>query len=486
MGPTIIREGTELDDGRYLLEHRLGSGGMATVWLATDTRLHRRVAIKVPSDALNANETYRLRFEREARTAAAVSHPNLVPVFDYGCVGERPYLVSEFIDGDSLSHLRARGQAPPTEALARALLGALGHIHEVGIVHRDVKPANVMVEPGGRIMLTDFGIAQSLDATSLTATGQVIGTVTYIAPEVRRGERAGPPADLYACGVVLEEQLTEGDRDSLHRLVERLTATHPSERPADAEEALGMIERGSSAVTAPAPIEPTATAPLPRVPPLAPPPGPPRGPERVFERGERRPVAPPAPAPVSASRSSRLLGVGLLAAALVAAVIAAIVLSGGGDEGGRAEGPRAADSTTANSGKNEDASTGETTPAAPEPTETPTDPTPTPAVEPAPSSGEPDPVRAVELNNQGYELLQAGDPEAALPKLEQSVALFPPDSTDVNYGYALFNYAQALRQTGDPAAAIPLLEKRLSMFPEEQVETVQAELATARAEAGQG
>jgi len=481
MGPTFICEGTELDDGRYLLEHRLGSGGMATVWLATDTRLHRRVAIKVPSDALSANETYRLRFEREARTAAAVSHPNLVPVFDYGCVGERPYLVSEFIDGDSLSHLRARGQAPPTEALARALLGALGHIHEVGIVHRDVKPANVMVEPGGRIMLTDFGIAQSLDATSLTATGQVIGTVTYIAPEVRRGERAGPPADLYACGVVLEEQLTEGDRDSLHRLVERLTATHPSERPADAEEALGMIERGSSAVTAPAPIEPTATAPLPRVPPLAPPPGPPRGPERVFERGERRPVAPPAPAPVSASRSSRLLGVGLLAAALVAAVIAAIVLSGSGDEGGR-EGPSRAAESTATTGGDKDSSTSEPTPTETEPTPTTTS---TPTVEPTTASA-PDPVRAVELNNQGYALLQAGDPEAALPKLEQSVALFPPDSTDVNYGYALFNYAQALRQTGDPAAAIPLLEKRLSMFPEEQVETVQAELATARAEAGQG
>jgi len=492
---SAFQEGSELDDGRYVLEHRLGTGGMATVWLALDTRLHRRVAIKVPSEALSVNETYRLRFQREARTAAAVSHPNLVPVYDYGCEGEHPYLVSEFIDGDSLALLRERGEPPATEALARALLSALGLIHAAGIVHRDVKPANVLVEGGGRIMLTDFGIAQSEEHTALTATGMVIGTQTYIAPEVKRGERAGPRADLYACGVVLREQLSPQDRDSLHRLVLRLTAQRPSARPATAQEALESIERESAVVTATAPVDdatqPTEEAPRPALsfprPPLPlPSPGAPRGPERVFERGERRPFEPPPPVPVRSSRLSRALVIGLLAAVALAAVIAAIALSGGGDESGGG-GRAVADATSTGSEKakdKKDAKGEGGSTAAPAPAET----TPTTApVEPEPptTASTPDPVTASQLNDEGYALLQAGDPQGALPKLEQSVALFPADSTEITHAYALFNYAQALRLTGDPAAAIPLLEKRLS-FSDDQRDTVEAELELARSQAAGG
>ncbi len=498
MPASAFQEGSELDDGRYVLEHRLGTGGMATVWLALDTRLHRRVAIKVPSEALSGNETYRLRFQREARTAAAVSHPNLVPVYDYGCEGEHPYLVSEFIDGDSLARLRERGEPPATEALARAVLSALGHIHAAGIVHRDVKPANVLVEGGGRIMLTDFGIAQSEEHTALTATGMVIGTQTYIAPEVKQGERAGPRADLYACGVVLREQLSPEDRDSLHRLVLRLTALRPSDRPASAEGALEMIERGSSTVTATAPVEePTAPtqvepppAPFPRQP--LPPARPPRGPERVFERGERRPPAPaPVPPPAETSHRARSLLLGLLAAAALAAVIVAIVLSGGGDDGG---GTGKQVSATNGSGKGNGASEDEptpteTTPSTTTPTEEPA--TPAPAATPSTSSetssetGEYDPQLGDQLSTQGYLLTQDGRAAEALPMLEQAVALFPPDSTELEYAYALFNYAQALRLTGNPEAAIPLLEKRLS-FSDNQRSTVEAELEAARAAAGQG
>ena len=140
--------GTELAGGRYRLEHKLGSGGMATVWLGEDLRLARRVAIKVPSEAILADQAFSVRFEREARTAAALSHPHLVSVYDYGYEDERPYLVSEYIDGWSLAELRHRGRPPATAELAAALLEALAHIHAAGIVHRDIKPGNVLVDRG--------------------------------------------------------------------------------------------------------------------------------------------------------------------------------------------------------------------------------------------------------------------------------------------------------------------------------------------------
>ena len=494
MVASSFTEGTELGDGRYVLEHRLGSGGMATVWLARDTRLQRRVAVKVTSDALSANETYRLRFQREARTAAAVSHPNLVPVFDYGCEGERPYLVSEFIDGDSLSRLRDRGEGPPTEPLARALLAALDHIHSVGIVHRDVKPANVLVARRGRIMLTDFGIAQSEDATALTATGQVIGTQSYIAPEVRRGQRATPRADLFSCGVVLREGMSDDDPPHLHRLVDRLTQLDPGERPASAAEGLEMLARADAEVTATVPAEPP-TAPLaaePPPPPPAPfprlpvPPSRPRAPERVLDRREPRiPAAePPARSGDSPKRSLPLF-LGLLAAGAIAAVIAVLVLSGGDGGSDRPDGGRTAKASA--TGEKGSRKSDARSPVA-EGTEG-TDATATEAttapVEPVTAASAPDPELATQLNDEGYALLQEGNVEEALPKLQQAVSLFPSDSTDVNYAYALYNYAHALRLSGQPEAAIPLLEKRLS-FSDEQRETVEAELAQARAEAGEG
>ena len=142
---TFFREGTEIGDGRYVLKRRIGAGGMATVWLANDSRLHRLVAIKIPSDALSHDPVFNQRFEREARTAASLSHPNLVSVHDYGWEGERPFLVSEYIDGASLDKLRQRGEAPSTEELATSILAALAAVHSSGIVHRDVKPGNVLV-----------------------------------------------------------------------------------------------------------------------------------------------------------------------------------------------------------------------------------------------------------------------------------------------------------------------------------------------------
>ncbi len=197
----------ELWDDRYRLERRLGAGGMASVWLGRDERLRRDVAVKVLSDVLAEDEEYLQRFQREARVAAGLSHANLVTIFDSAVANGRPYLVMEFVSGGTVAQ-RAAGQgltAAEVERLAEEMLAALGHIHEGGVIHRDLKPANVLIDDRDRFRLTDFGIAQPGDATSLTQTGQLIGTFKYMAPEVRAGERATVRSDLYSLGVLLRD-----------------------------------------------------------------------------------------------------------------------------------------------------------------------------------------------------------------------------------------------------------------------------------------
>src|SRR3954453_22026165 len=163
---------------RYRLEGVVGSGGIAAVWRATDEQLGRPVAVKVISDALAAQQDFRARFEREARPAASILSPHVVKVFDYGVAGERPYLVMEYVCGSSLAEAVAAG-SPPVDPrqVAVELLGALSAIHAAGIVHRDVKPANILRGDDGRWRLTDFGIARHSDATQITQTGQVLGTL---------------------------------------------------------------------------------------------------------------------------------------------------------------------------------------------------------------------------------------------------------------------------------------------------------------------
>ena len=246
----------KLLNDRYRLERKLGSGGMAIVWLARDEKLDRPVAVKVLSDVLASAEGYRQRFDREARTAANLSHPNLVSVYDYEAEGERPYLVMEYVAGETLAERIARsrlgGQA--AERLARELLGALGAIHGAGVVHRDVKPANVLIDDKGEAHLTDFGIAQTADATSLTNTGHVIGTKGYMAPEVFEGEEASARSDLYSCGVLLRESAADPEDGRLAALIARLTESDPARRPATAAAALGALEG-----TAPDPAPPETT-----------------------------------------------------------------------------------------------------------------------------------------------------------------------------------------------------------------------------------
>ena len=236
-------EGTELADGRYVLVEHLGSGGMASVWLARDERLGREVAVKLMADLLADDERWLARFRREAKAAAALSHPNIVKVFDFGIEAGCPYLIMAHVPGGSLRD-RLAGNGKPAldaEALARELLGALAHVHAAGIVHRDVKPANILLDHEDRAHLTDFGIARRQDATTMTQTGMVLGTMRYLAPEVAAGARATERSDLYAAGCVIRELADASPGDRLARLIEALTSEDPESRPATARAALRAL-----------------------------------------------------------------------------------------------------------------------------------------------------------------------------------------------------------------------------------------------------
>ncbi len=197
---------------RYIPEAPIGSGGMATVWRAHDRALDRPVALKRLHPHLAALPEAGARFRREALAAAALDHPGIVTVHDVGVDASGPYLVMEFVDGESLSSRLGKLEAlPPAEAarIAMAVAEALDHAHRRGVVHRDIKPANILLGPGDRVRVADFGIARYLLADDqLTDSGVVLGTTPYMAPEVMTGGEPGPLADLYALGVVLYEMLT--------------------------------------------------------------------------------------------------------------------------------------------------------------------------------------------------------------------------------------------------------------------------------------
>jgi beta-lactam-binding protein with PASTA domain/predicted Ser/Thr protein kinase len=197
-------------DGRYRIIRKLGAGGMAEVYLAEDQELGRRVAIKILNDRHAADDSFVERFRREAKNAAGLSHPNIVSIYDRGEAEGTYYIAMEFLDGRSLKELIVgRGQAPIKIAIdyARQILAALGAAHRHGIVHRDIKPHNVLVGGEGRIKVTDFGIARS-GASQMTEVGSIIGTAQYLSPEQARGAPVDQTSDLYSVGVVLYEMLT--------------------------------------------------------------------------------------------------------------------------------------------------------------------------------------------------------------------------------------------------------------------------------------
>jgi eukaryotic-like serine/threonine-protein kinase len=196
--------------GRYRVDELLGSGGMALVYRGHDARLQRVVAIKLLADNLAEDDSFRRRFVREARTVARLAHPNVVRIYDVGESGGRPYFVMEFVDGETLAgHLRRRQRLPVHEAvrIADGLASGLEHAHGAGLVHRDVKPHNVLLTADGGVKIVDFGIARLLDETAITLSGSVLGTAAYLAPEQALGGDITPAADVYALGVVVFEMV---------------------------------------------------------------------------------------------------------------------------------------------------------------------------------------------------------------------------------------------------------------------------------------
>ena len=253
-------------DGRYRLVRALARGGMATVWVGEDTLLTRRVAVKTLHPELTFDEALRTRFRNEAIAAARLSHPGIVATYDTGDDQGVGYIVMEFVDGPNLRRvLDAKGPLPVRETvrIGREMAAALDAAHRQGIVHRDVKPANVLVPPGLPVKVTDFGIAKA-GGTELTRTGTVVGTARYLAPEQLRGDPVDARTDLYALGLVLYEMLVgelpfHGDTEmaiavarlstppapvrqarpdvpsGLARLVMACLAVEPDERPRSAQ-----------------------------------------------------------------------------------------------------------------------------------------------------------------------------------------------------------------------------------------------------------
>ncbi|WP_141015163.1 protein kinase domain-containing protein [Nocardioides sambongensis] len=204
---------------RYRLDSRIATGGMGVVWKATDTRLNRTVAVKVLKHEYADDDTFRARFESEARSAAALHHPGIAGVFDYSTEGSSesgaPFLVMEYVDGEPLSALLSRAKEagrPLDSAIVTDLIAqtadALAVAHAAGIVHRDIKPANLLITPDRKVKITDFGIARAGDATAITRTGAVMGTPQYLSPEQARGNPSTPASDVYSLGVVAFECLS--------------------------------------------------------------------------------------------------------------------------------------------------------------------------------------------------------------------------------------------------------------------------------------
>jgi eukaryotic-like serine/threonine-protein kinase len=493
---------------------------MASVLLCEDGRLDRLVAVK----RLHADQPEDVcrRFLREAKLGASLNHPNLVSVYDTATDEEGVLIVMEYVRGEALSLALRRGPLPP-ERVARMVgeLGAaLDHAHSQGVVHRDVKPGNILLRHDGVTKLADLGIAIAADHTRITRTGILLGTSSYMAPEQLEGHAAGPSADVYGLAVVCFEALT-GERARPGRtpvevadqietepppdlrerwpgapaaaadLLRQGMARDPKERPASAGElgkglrrALERVPSRDTAVTRALTESSSATRET----------GPPARP--AGGRFERRARPSGGGEPPRGRRSLVPLGVAAALAAIGVAVIAIALGSGDGDQpssaggaqrdqpaGQRAQAGKEKQKAKKPKAKKPTAEGSAPTPAQPAPQQEPSTSTPAPAPQPE-EEAEPSgvaPSEGARLNQQGFDLMGQGRYEEAIPILQRAVNSFPPGTTDVNYAYALFNLGKSLRLAGRPDEAIPILEQRLAI--PNQTGVVQRELELARQDA---
>jgi serine/threonine protein kinase len=488
---------------RYRVVRHLANGGMASVWEAHDELLDRPVAIKVLAPHLSEDDRARRRFAREARTAAGLSsHPHVATIYDVAEYDGKSFIVMELLRGGTVAdRLRAGDEIPHRVALRwlQEAGSALDAAHELGVVHRDVKPANLLLDEKGRLAIGDFGIARLGLEDQITQTGQVLGTAAYLAPEQALGEPATAASDRYALAVVAFELLTgskpftaenfaaqarahvedeppaasERDIDvppAVDRVLERGMAKEPDERW---ETAGAMVRALDDALAAPPPRRHAGDA------------------TRVMggpppRRGHGAAAHPP----------RRDWGAGawiaLAALLLVVAGAVALVTSGGDDD---PQGDSTAQREPERTRTPENTSTPTATPTAEEPTATPTptqeEPTQTPAPTEEPKKPKKDKGGApgndpTALQLRAFELNNAGDHQQALAFAQKAVQLCEGSDAVSPCAYALFEYAKALRLTGNPTAAIAALEERKQRFPGNQPGAVEQELALAREAAGQG
>jgi len=517
---------------RYRVARHIASGGMASVWEAQDLLLRRTVAVKVLGAHFDLDSGARERFQREARTSAQLSDRHIVTIYDIGEHREHAFIVMEYFAGgtvaDRLRAARDGGAGVPRTTALRWLREAadgLDVAHAAGIVHRDVKPANLMLDAHDRLAVGDFGIARLADDTQMTQTGQVLGTAAYLSPEQALGRPATAASDRYALAVVAYELLT-GARPfaagppaaqarqhveappphasqaapdlpgAVDAVLARGLAKEPSQRPPSATALVDELERALNA-GAPSVVEPTRA--LPAVTPTEPTrkarPGPPAheapSPRRVPPPPRATP-APPAPSlpkatPTAPARgrkggARRFAPLALLAfAALSIGGIAA--LAAGGDDDPSKDGS-ARPATQAGEGTKTSTKKSSPPPASEQPA------TPAPA-----ASGE----SPSTLDARGYGLIKQGQEAAAqgreaeakalyaeaVPIEQQAVAGFEArnQTSGSGYAFALFNLGTALNRSGRPSEAIPYLEKRLSISNDRR-SIVRKELVAARAAAG--
>ena len=413
-------------DQRYRLEQRIGVGGMAEVWLAEDTRLGRQVAVKILSGHLDdIDQSIITSIENEARLVARLQHPNIVAVYDTGTVGDRSYLVMEYVDGRSVRELLERDgrfSEADTRRYGAQVAAALHYAHQQGVIHCDVKPENILISRDGVAKVTDFGVADKVTRTLTPAQArEILGTIAYLAPEVLQGLPSTPASDTYSLGLTLYEMLAgrlpfegatpaqvaaqrlanpapplssylPGASPALSSALASALAIRPESRPATTEEFRQLFSTRARTTTTP------AAAPLP--PAVALPPRPPR--HRTTARVQR--MEPPRSG--GANTALIVATIGVVALGIGAAVLALALLGGNGD--GEPNEPTPAPSPSV--------APTETVEPTEEPTATPTnEPTLTPTPEETPTPTQEPTETPTPTEEAGQPTATPTPPDAPLP-----------------------------------------------------------------------